>query len=365
MVVKRMNKKKISILASIILVVFGISGFMYYQYEQNRELSLQETKELKPYLIEQDFSSNKAGVMTIHYQLDSMVREYKQKKMDYYVYNSKTQEFTDLIQVKNELTYIFDLKTFAQNRIDKFVNTGAGQYPYDSERFETLLEEELKDEELYLMALPKGYASEKNLYDASESELLAFAKKNSFDTTSINFLLSANQARDGYKGGYSTVSEYVVSLITKELSPEDFAYLVTKVRSHVPRPVEIYNAVPVEGQVSKRLEKDYFARGNFDYRKTSYVLAEFLQLPVYSREVEYLRTYSVAENEKEALEDNIKEWNQRIIDDKKKYEEDSTKVFLDEDIQEIGVIDNALFSFRLNEDKSQWLQLSVDKADEY
>lgn len=94
-------------------------------------------------------------------------------------------------------------------------------------------------------------------------------------------------------------------------------------------------------------------------------MAEFLQLPVYSREVEYLRTYSVAENEKEALEDNIKEWNQRIIDDKKKYEEDSTKVFLDEDIQEIGVIDNALFSFRLNEDESQWLQLSVDKADEY
>ena len=149
-----------------------------------------------------------------------------------------------------------------------------------------------------------------------------------------------------------------------ELSPKDFTYLVTKVRGNVPRKVEILNATPFEGQYSEKIKKGYFARGNYDFRRTGYVVPEDFGLPTYSPMSLYMRTYSVSENEKEALGEDISEWNQQIIDDKEKYEKESDLIFFDKKIKKLGKIENALFTFRINDTLGQWLEITTDDADE-
>lgn len=338
----------------------GILGVIYYQYEQKREYTLEEAKELKSFLLENNPNSDPNGNLIFTFKLGSHINDNKDKKLEYFVYDSKANKMTELEPDSSGLYYQIDLKEIARYRINQFVETGAGQYPYDSKRFENLLTEELENEYLYFLSFPKGYVLEHDLYNASDID---FVEENSFE----NINLSNDWYLDNpenFRGGYTTVSEYISSLVTQELSAEDFAYLVTKVRSHVPRTVEIINAMPVEIQESKRLVEGYFARGNFDVRKTMYIFAEYLHLPTYGQEIKYLRTYSVSEQEQEDLKEHTKEWNQRIIDDKKKYEEQTNQVYLDEDIQSTGKLNNTLFRFRINDDGEQWMELSVDKEEE-
>ncbi|EQA5420344.1 hypothetical protein ACX35F_001711 [Enterococcus hirae] len=355
-----MNKKKLGILIGILISIILIASISYYQYEHHREYTIDDAKDLEPFRMTDDPESDESGNLIFEFSIGSHINDNKYKKLEYFVYNTKSKKFTELEGDFSGLSYQLNLKELAQYRINKFVETGAGQYPYDPERFENLLKDELVEEKLYLLAFPKGYASEHDLYASSDSE---FAEANSFETISLSNDWYLDNPKN-FRGGYTTLSEYVSSLVPQELSAEDFAYLVTKVRSHVPRTVEIINAMPVETQNSKRLEEGYFARGNFDSRKTMYIFPELLNLATYSPEIDYLRTYSISESEQEELKDKVDEWNQRIIDDKKKYEEQTEKVFLDENIQDVGKLNNTLFRFRINEDGEQWMELSVDKEDE-
>lgn len=355
-----MNRKKLGILIGIVACSILIASISYYQYEQHREYTIEDAKELEPFHMTDEPQSDESGQLVFNFGIGSHISNSKEEKLEYFVYNTRNKRFTELENDSSGLHYQFDLKELAQYRINKFVETGEGQYPYDPERFENLLKDELVEEKLYLLAFPKGYASEHDLYASSDSE---FAEANSFESISLSNDWYLDNPKN-FRGGYTTVSEYVSSLVTQELSAEDFAYLVTKVRSHVPRPVEIINAMSVETQNSKQLEGGYFARGIFDSRKTMYIFPEFLNLATYSPEIDYLRTYSISESEQEELKDKVDEWNQRIIDDKKKYEEQTEKVFLDENIQDLGKLNNTLFRFRINEDGEQWMELSVDKEDE-
>ncbi|WP_231598666.1 hypothetical protein [Enterococcus gallinarum] len=130
------------------------------------------------------------------------------------------------------------------------------------------------------------------------------------------------------KGVYLIIGEYVSSLITNELSSKNLDYLVTKVKGNVFRVVEILNATLFEIQYSKKLNYNYFARENYDFRGIGYVVAEDFGLPIYSPMSLYLRTYSISESEQKSLGEDISEWNQQIIDDKEKYEKESDLIFL-------------------------------------
>lgn len=355
-----MDKKKLGLVLGVVVGIILIASFCFYQYELQREYTIDDAKKLEPFYMHDTPESDESGMLTFNFELGSHISNNKDKKLEYFVFNTKDKKFTELENSSFGLQYRFDLKKIAKDRIDKLIETGAGQYPYDPERFENLLKDEVANETIYLLVFPKGYALKHNLYSSSDSE---FAEKNSFESISLSNDWYFDNPKN-FCGGYTTVSEYVSSLVTQNLSAEDFAYLVTKVRSHVPRPVEIINAMPVETQISKRLEEDYFARGNFDSRKTMYIFPEFLNLATYSPEIDYLRTYSVSESEQEELKDEIDEWSQRIIDDKKKYEEQTDKLFLDENIQAVGKLNNTLFRFRINEDGEQSMELSVDKENE-
>ncbi|HAP2808249.1 TPA: hypothetical protein I0F65_RS04690 [Enterococcus faecalis] len=355
-----MKKKKLGLLLGSIVGIILIASFSVYQYELNREYTIDDAKKLEPFHMNDNPESDESGMLTFNFELGSHISTNKDEKLEYFVFNTKNEKFTELGNDSSGLQYQFDLKEVAQYRIDKFIETGAGQFPYDPERFENLLKDEVANETIYLLVFPKGYALKHDLYNSNDSK---FAKENSFESINLNNDWYFDNPQN-FHGGYTTVSEYVSSLVTQELSAEDFAYLVTKVRSHVPRPIEIINAMPIETQISKRLEEDYFARGNFDSRKTMYIFPEFLNLATYSPEIDYLRTYSVSESEQEELKDKIDEWNQRIIDDKKKYEEQTDKLFLDENIQAVGKLNNTLFRFRIDEDGEQSMELSVDKENE-
>lgn len=354
----------IGIIGAVLISSWGVYTYVQKQKELKRELTIEETRDLRPFSAVDKTYSNEEGqlVMTFKFEKD-YIDENKRQKMEYYLYNSQNDELTKLpLDLEDKVEYTIDLKEAIRPEIMKFVNTGDGQYPYDPYRFQELLRNKFVDEHLYWIATPKDYI-EKYTIDKYNK----FAKENSFFTTSSDIAFELDlteQNKDSYRGGYSTISEYVSSLITNDLSPQDFAYLVTKVRGNVPRKVEILNATPFEGQYSAILKKGYFARGNYEFRRTGYVVPEDFGLPTYSPMSLYMQTYSVSESEEEALAGDISEWNQQIIDDKEKYEKESDLIFFDKKIQKLGKIENALFTFRINDELGQWLEITTDDADE-
>lgn len=358
---KRM-KIGIGILFTILIVGWGVFTYVQKQKELKRELTIEETKELSPFSAVGKTYSDEDGqlVMTFKFEKE-YIDENKRQKMDYYIYDSQNQVLTKLpLESKDRVQYTVDLKEAVRPEIMRFVNTGDGQYPCDPYRFQKLLVSEFENEHYYCIAVPKNYI-EKHDIDNYKS----FAEENYFWSRDFPSELDYTSYNEkSVKGGYSTISEYVSSLITNELSPKDFAYLVIKVGGDVPRSVEILNATPFEGQYSKILKNGYFARGNYDYRRTGYVIAEDFGLPIYSPMSLYMQTYSVSESEEEVLGEDISKWNQQIIDDKEKYEEESNFIFFDKKIQKIGKIENALFTFHINDDLGQWLEITTDDTDE-
>ncbi|HBK4031854.1 TPA: hypothetical protein LIY66_001262 [Enterococcus faecium] len=354
----------IGIIGAVLISSWGVYTYVQKQKELKRELTIEETRDLRPFSAVDKTYSNEEGqlVMTFKFEKE-YIDENKRQKMEYYLYNSQNDELTKMpLDSEDKVEYTIDLKEVIRPEIMKFVNTGDGQYPYDPYRFQELLRNEFVDEHLYWIAVPKNYMKKHDIDNYDK-----FAKENSFFTTSSDIAFELDlteQNKDSFRGGYSTISEYVSSLITNDLSPQDFAYLVTKVRGNVPRKVEILNATPFEGQYSAILKKGYFARGNYDFRRTGYVVPEDFGLPTYSPMSLYMRTYSVSESEEEALAVDISEWNQQIIDDKETYEKDSDMIFFDKKIQKVGKIENALFTFRINDELGQWLEITTDDADE-
>ena len=352
----------IGIIGAILISSWGVFTYVQKQKELKRELTIEETKELRPFSAAGKTYSNEDGqlVMTFKFEKE-YIDENKRQKMEYYLYNSQNDELTKLaLDSKDKVQYTVDLKEAIRPEITKFVNTGDGQYSYDPYRFQKLLANEFENENYYWIAVPKSYMKKHDIDNYEK-----FAEENCFFSRDFTSELEYTDYNEkSVKGGYSTISEYVSSLITNELSPKGFAYLVTKVRGNVPRAVEILNASLFEGQYSKKLKDGYFARGNYDFRRTGYVIAEDFGLPIYSPMSLYLRTYSVSESEEKSLAGDISEWNQQIIDDEEKYEKESDLIFFDKKIKKLGKVENALFTFRINDDLGQWLEITTDDVDE-
>ncbi|HFC9327016.1 TPA: hypothetical protein QFP73_001135 [Enterococcus faecium] len=350
----------IGIIGAILISSWGVYTYVQKQKELKRELTIEETKDLRPFSAVGKTYSDEDGQLVMTFKFNKeYIDDNKRQKMEYYLYNSQNDELTKLaLDSKDKVQYTVDLKEAVRPEIMKFVNTGDGQYSYNPYRFQELLADKFEDENYYWIAIPKNYMKKHDIdnYEKFAKEKCFFSR----DFTSELDYTGYNEK--SVKGGYSTISEYVSSLIMNELSPKDFTYLVTKVRGNVPRKVEILNATPFEGQYSEKLKKGYFARGNYDFRRTGYVVPEDFGLPTYSPMSLYMRTYSVSENEKEALGEDISEWNQQIIDDKEKYEKESDLIFFDKKIKKLGKIENALFTFRINDTLGQWLEITTDDA---
>lgn len=356
---KKLNKKKENV-SKIALILLGtlavLAVFISFNYEQKREYNLDDVKELEPFNLKNKPFSNEKGELIFNFEKSSQSNSTKDKKLEYFIYNTKTETYTELKAKDNDksLEYVVDLKDIAQNKIKEYRNNGV-QFHFDYSRFGLLLENELKNERLYLIAFPRNHIS---LDDLNNSKDIKFADENSFETIYIDFNLNNTK---NYKGGYRTLSEYVSSLVTRNLSAEDFVELVKNVRSHVPRTVEIIDASIEKGTVSKKIGFYLLSKGDYDYLKTTYVLKDDFKINVGSKYLEYLKSYNIAKNEQVLFKDDvIADLNQKILQDKQKYENDLNKVFLDANIQRLGVAD-ALFAFKVDDDGSEWLELSVVK----
>ncbi|MCU2247808.1 hypothetical protein CYQ50_11460 [Enterococcus faecalis] len=355
----KLNKKKENV-PKISLILLGtlavLAVFISFNYEQKMHYNLDDVKELEPFNLKNKPFSNEKGELIFNFEKSSQINSTKDKKIEYFIYNTKTETYTELKAKDNDksLEYVVDLKDIAQNKIKEYQNNGV-QFHFDYSRFRFLLENELKNERLYLIAFPRNHIS---LDDLNNSKDIKFADENSFETIYIDFNLNNTK---NYKGGYRTLSEYVSSLVTQDLSAEDFVELVKNVRSHVPKTVEIIDASIEKGTVSKKLGLYCLSKGNYDYLKTTYVLKDDSKISVSSKYLEYLKSYNIDKNEQVLFRDDIiADLNQKILQDKEKYENDLNKVFLDVNFQKLGVAD-ALFAFRDDDDGSGWLELSVVK----
>ncbi|EOB1363322.1 ATP-dependent DNA helicase [Enterococcus faecium] len=171
----------IGIIGAVLISSWGVYTYVQKQKELKRELTIEETRDLRPFSAVDKTYSNEEGqlVMTFKFEKD-YIDENKRQKMEYYLYNSQNDELTKLpLDLEDKVEYTIDLKEAIRPEIMKFVNTGDGQYPYDPYRFQELLRNEFVDEHLYWIATPKDYI-EKYTIDKYNK----FAKENSFFTTS-------------------------------------------------------------------------------------------------------------------------------------------------------------------------------------
>lgn len=359
---KRM-KVGVSILGAVVLICVGI-GYGLYQKEKNRELTIKETTDLKPYSFSEFHNSNVKddGTVTLTFEIDEFLNPNKRKKMDFYIYDSHTNEQIELpLNSQDSAEYTIDFKQIADRKIQQYIREGEnGQFTPDEDRMEQLLNDVYENDEIYFLAVPKGYLEkeEKRLGNLNKEK---FAKEHSFYSIGMSgYIELLNRGLKPDFVRYTSYTEYVISLVTRDLSNEEFVKLVKAVQLNVPKQIEILKSHLFEGQISENLKKGYFARGNYDYRQLGYIVAEDYGIGIYSPVTAYLRTYSVPTNEEQELKENMEEWNQRIIDDKKKYEEQSNTMALDKSIQKIGLIDNALFSYRNITGLGEQLQVKED-----
>jgi transcriptional regulator with XRE-family HTH domain len=359
---KRM-KVGVSILGAVVLIGVGI-GYGLYQKEQNRELTIKETTDLKPISFS-EFHNSKVkddGTVTLTFEIDEFLNPNKRKKMDYYIYDSHTNQQIELpLNSQDSAEYTIDFKQIAERKIQQYIREGEnGQFTPDEDRMEQLLNDVYKNDEIYFLAVPKGYLEkeEKRLGKLNKEK---FAKEHSFYSIGMSgYIELLNRGLKPDFVRYTSYTEYVISLVTRDLSNEEFVKLVKAVQLNVPKQIEILKSHLFEGQFSERLKDGYFARGNYDYRRLGYVVAEDYSIGIYSPVTAYLRTYSVPANEEQELNENMKDWNQRIIDDKTKFEEQSNTMTLDKSIQKVGLIDNALFSYKNTNELGERLEIKED-----
>lgn len=359
---KRM-KIGISILG-VIGLIGGVIGYSQYKKEQERELTIEETIDLKPFSFS-EFHNSKVkddGTVTMTFEIDEFLNKNKRKKMDYYIYDSYSHEQIKLpLNEQNSAEYTIDFKSVVEKKIQQYIREGEnGQFSANEDRMEQLLNDVYENHAIYFLAVPKGYIEqeEKRLGELNKDK---FAKEHSFYSVGMSgYVELLNRGLKPDYVSYTSYTEYVTSLVTKGLSNEDFVKLVKAVQINVPKQIELLKSHLFEGQFSERLKDGYFARGNYDYRRLGYVVAEDYGVGIYSPITAYLRTYSIPENEEQELKEDIEKWNQRIVDDRKKYDEQTKTMELDKSIQKVGLIDNALFSYKNTNELGERLEIKED-----
>ncbi|HGP4016432.1 TPA: hypothetical protein ACLK9M_002525, partial [Enterococcus faecium] len=173
-------KMGIVIIGAILISSWGVYTYVQKQKELKRELTIEETKDLRPFSAVGKTYSDEDGQLVMTFKFNKeYIDDNKRQKMEYYLYNSQNDELTKLsLDSKDKVQYTVDLKEAVRPEIMKFVNTGDGQYSYDPYRFQALLADNFEDEHYYWIAVPKNYMKKHDIdnYEKFAKEKCFFSR---------------------------------------------------------------------------------------------------------------------------------------------------------------------------------------------
>lgn len=346
------KKMKIGLGVFVLVIIMFLGGFLFSQ----SKLSVSKIKEVKPfYFVNDNTLINASKYIETDFTISDDF-ESKKEALNYYVYNNADDTLTELnLDAKNEIEYKIDIESIANKIIYDYLETGDLK-GVDTDtaggmicKFTELLDNNLDDYYLYLIALPKNDDLNKKIGQVESNDLEEVVENTYFDKINFtSFLFNAQNNKNSNFGGYETVSEYICGEVIKEMSATDFDDLMKLSNYNIPRPIEIIDSYVVEDSGYKTIDEEYGIKGYYNTRQAKYTLKGDFAVETFGYRKSYLTHYDVPSEYRNVLSDKINEWDKEIEEDKIEYEKDKNSKFTDSNIQEIGKVDNAMFKLISN-----------------